>query len=336
MAVHAFRGQAGHLAAAAAVRSLVAGADYEIIPLRSADEKLKAVPERATVTVTTSAKLGLERTLEFAEKALRAGHEVVPHLAARQLTGEEELRRFTGRLGEQGITRLYLIGGDAAPPAGPYDSALQVLQALEHVDHGITRIGVACYPEGHPKISDAALAEALTAKQQYAAYMVSQLCFSPQALLTWLERVRGAGITLPLHLGLAAPLQVSRLLALGPQIGVGSSVRYLAKQHGFIGNLLRGAAYRPETLLHDMGGALTDPRMGIERLHLFSFNQVQQTAQWQQRAAGQPAAALPAKTPGKKAVRCPRRLSSRRSAAPAGTPRGCCTVTRPATSRSPS
>ena len=289
MAVRASRRTAGD--PAAAVRSLVAAADIEIIPLRSADEKLKAVPGGSTVTVTTSGKLGLQRTLEFAGKALRAGHEVVPHLAARQLASEEELRRFTGKLGELGISQLYLIGGDATPPAGPYDSALQVLEALGHIDHGIVRIGVACYPEGHPKISDAALAEALRAKQPFAAYMVSQLCFSPGALVSWLRRVRGQGITLPLHLGLAAPMQVTRLLTLGPQIGVGSSVRYLAKQHGFIGNLLKGGAYRPESLLLDMGDALTEAGLGIEGLHLFSFNQVEETVRRQQRIAGRPATA---------------------------------------------
>ena len=72
--------------------------------------------------------------------------------------------------------------------------------------------------------------------------MVSQLCFNPDVLVSWLRRVRGEGIMLPLHIGLAAPMQVSKLLKLGPQIGVGSSVRYLAKQHGFIGNVLKGGA----------------------------------------------------------------------------------------------
>jgi methylenetetrahydrofolate reductase (NADPH) len=263
------------------VRALAGDADIEVIPLRSADEKLKAIPAGTTVTVTTSAKLGLDRTLEFAGKAARAGYDVVPHLAARQLTGEEELRRFLGRLGELGISQLYLIGGDAAPPAGPYDSSLQVLQAMERIDHGLSRIGVACYPEGHPKISDAALAEALRAKQPYAAYMVSQLCFSPETLVSWLRRVRGQGITLPLRIGLAAPMQVSKLIKLGPQIGVGTSVRYLAKQHGFIGNVLKGGAYQPESLLLEMGDAVASPAPGIEGLHLFSFNQVEETVQWQ-------------------------------------------------------
>jgi methylenetetrahydrofolate reductase (NADPH) len=285
MAVRTSPGTVGDAATGAAVRSLIGDADIEVIPLRSADEKLKAIPEGSTVTVTTSAKLGLERTLEFAEQAVRAGYNVVPHLAARQLTGEEELRRFIGRVGELGISRLYLIGGDATPPAGPYDSSLQVLEALQHIDHGLRRIGVACYPEGHPKISDAALAEALRDKQPYAAYMVSQLCFNPEVLVSWLRRVRGNGITLPLRIGLAAPMQVTRLIKLGPQIGVGTSVRYLAKQHGFIGNVLKGGAYQPESLLLKMGSSLTEPELGIEGLHVFSFNQAEETVQWQRTIA---------------------------------------------------
>jgi methylenetetrahydrofolate reductase (NADPH) len=272
--------------AEAAVQALARGADIELIPLRSAEEKLRGVPAGSTVTVTCSAKLGLDRTLDFAGQAARAGYNVVPHLAARQLTDKDDLRRFIGRLAELEITELYLIGGDATPPAGPFDSSFQVLQALQGIEHGLRRIGVACYPEGHPHIPDDALLEALQEKQPYSAYMVSQLCFSPGTLVSWLRRVRETGISLPLHLGLAAPMQVRKLLELGPRIGVGASVRYLAKQRGFVGTMLKGGAYQPEKLLLQMGDALTSRELGIERLHLFSFNQVDATVDWQRRIAG--------------------------------------------------
>jgi methylenetetrahydrofolate reductase (NADPH) len=291
MTAHAARETAGESALGAAVRALVSGADIELIPLKNVDDKLRAVPRGTTVTVTCSAKLGLARTLDCAVRAAEAGFYVVPHLAARQLTDEAELRGFVARMADAGMTELYLMGGDA-PQAGPFDCSLQVLQALQHMDHGLRRIGVACYPEGHPKISDAALADALTAKQPYAAYMVSQLCFSPDVLVAWLRRVRKAGVTLPLHLGLAAPMQIRKLLELSPQLGVGSSVRYLSKQHGLIGSVLKGGAYRPESLLLSMGGALASPELGVEQLHLFSFNQVEATVQWQRNVAGDPSAAV--------------------------------------------
>jgi methylenetetrahydrofolate reductase (NADPH) len=291
MTVHVARGTAGGAAAiGAAVRALVSGADIELIPLKNVDEKLLEVPRGTTITVTCSAKLGLARTLDCAVRAAEAGFNVVPHLAARQLTDKAELHGFVARMADAGITELYLIGGDA-PQAGPFDSSLQVLEALQRVDHGLRRIGVACYPEGHPKISDTALAGALSAKQPYAAYMVSQLCFSPDVLVAWLRRVRAAGITLPLHLGLAAPMQARKLLELSPQLGVGSSIRYLAKQHGLIGSVLKGGAYQPENLLLGMGDALTSPELRVAQLHLFSFNQSAATVQWQRHVAGDPSRA---------------------------------------------
>jgi methylenetetrahydrofolate reductase (NADPH) len=290
MTAHVSQETGGGPAAGAAVRALVSGAAIEVIPLKSADEKLRAVPSGTTINVTCSARLGLDRTLDCAVRAAEAGFHVVPHLAARQLTDAAELRGFVARMAGAGMTELYLIGGDA-PQSGPFGSALQVLEALRHLDHGLRRIGVAGYPEGHPKISDAALAEALIAKQPYAAYMVSQLCFSPGVLVAWLRRVRAAGVTLPLHLGLAAPLQIRKLLELSPQLGVGSSVRYLAKQHGLIGSVLKGSAYRPESLLLSLGDALAAPELRVEQLHLFSFNQVEAAVQWQRRVAGDPATA---------------------------------------------
>jgi len=50
-------------------------------------------------------------------------------------------------------------------PVGVYSSAAEILQALSGIEHHLERIGVGCYPEGHPKISDEVLLEALRAKQ---------------------------------------------------------------------------------------------------------------------------------------------------------------------------
>ena len=164
-----------------------------------------------------------------------------------------------------------------------------VLQDLADLDHGLERIGVACYPEGHPKIPDGTLEGALLRKQAYATYMVSQLCFDARALTGWLRATRAAGIDLPIRIGLAAPLKTTRLLELSLKIGVGSSIRYLAKQRGFVGNLLVGGAYRPEQLLYAIGDDIAGGDLNVEGLHLFSFNQVDITTAWQRQFS----AALP-------------------------------------------
>ncbi|HEV3382497.1 MAG TPA: methylenetetrahydrofolate reductase [Trebonia sp.] len=269
-----------------ALEALIRGADIEVIPLRGLAEHLAVVPAGTTLTITCSAKLGLERTLEYTALAAKAGYQVIPHLAARQVADVAALRGFVGRLGDLGVTDLYVIGGDAAQPAGVYSSAAELLEDLAGIDHGLTTIGVACYPEGHPAISDASLLEALRRKQPFATYMVSQLCFDPGAITGWLRKVRAAGIALPLHVGLAAPLQTRKLFELSLKIGVGSSIRYLTKQHGFIGNVLRGSSYQPDELLRQMGSDLSSDELAIERVHLFSFNQIAPTVEWQARITG--------------------------------------------------
>lgn len=267
------------------IQALVRSATIEIIPVKGYQQKLAEVPTGMTVTITCSPTFGLERTLAATEFAAGAGYSVVPHLAARQVVDETELKEIVRRLDAAEVRSLYVIGGDAAAPAGVFSSSAELLDALGGIDHGLTSIGVACYPEGHPAIADDVLMAALLAKQPAVHYMVSQLCFDGRALLRWLRSARDAGVTLPLHIGLAAPMQTRKLAELSLTIGVGSSLRYLTKQHGLVGNLLRGKSYRPEQLLVDIGPELVSPVSNIQRLHVFSFNQVAATVEWQQRVA---------------------------------------------------
>ena len=288
--------------ASSTVAALIRAANIELIPLRGAEEKLAAIPASTKITITCSPKFGLRRTLEYAELGVSAGHAVVPHLAARQVGGKAELREFIRRIGDLGITDLYVIGGDADEPAGNYREAADVLQDLADLDHGLERIGVACYPEGHPNISDATLADALLRKQAYATYMVSQLCFDARVLTRWLRAARAAGIDLPIRIGVAAPLKTTRLLELSLKIGVGPSIRYLTKQRGFVGNLLVGGAYRPERLLYAIGDDIAGDDLNVEGLHLFSFNQVDISSEWQRQFSAAP----PAGTNGLWTLSCSR------------------------------
>jgi methylenetetrahydrofolate reductase (NADPH) len=272
-------------AASDLVGALIGSASLEVIPLKGAESKVRSAPPGTTVTITCSPRFGLERTLEHVAAAIASGYRVVPHLAARMIEDGQALRRFVSQVVDLGVDDLYVIGGDADEPLGGFDAAEQVLHALQDFDHGLRRIGVACYPEGHPKISDSALLEALLAKQVHADYMVSQLCFDSAALVRWLDEVRGRGVRLPLRIGLAAPIRTAKLVELSVKIGVGRSLRYLTKQHGMVGGLLLGRSYAPEKLLLDMGARLGSPDLAVEGLHVFTFNQVDVTVAWQRRVA---------------------------------------------------
>jgi methylenetetrahydrofolate reductase (NADPH) len=263
------------------VEQLITSANIEVIPLRGADDEAAAIPADTTITITCSPKFGLDRTLEHVARACERGHRVVPHLAARMVRDEKELQRFIDTLQALGVRDLYVIGGDGEQPVGQYAEAFDILEAIHGFDHGLLRIGVGCYPEGHPSIPDDALLDALHRKQQYANYLVSQLCFDAATFTSWLKTTRQAGITLPIRIGVAAPLQTRKLIELSLKIGVGSSVKFLTKQHGFVGNLLLGRSYAPEELIRQIVGDEDFNNLGIEGLHMFSFNQIHATVQWQ-------------------------------------------------------
>jgi methylenetetrahydrofolate reductase (NADPH) len=269
----------------ARVEQLAASANIEIIPLRGAEQKTASVPTATTVTITCSPKFGLDRTLEHVIAARESGHRVVPHLAARMVPNDKELQRFLGILDSVGVDDLYVIGGDGEEPVGRFSEAFDVLEAIQGLDHNLRRIGVGCYPEGHPNIPDDALLDALGRKQQYADYMVSQLCFDAEAFTSWLKKVRDMGIALPIRMGVAAPLQTRKLIELSLKIGVGSSVKFLTKQHGFVGNLLLGRSYAPESLIKDVVADPDFATLGVEGLHMFSFNQIEATVDWQRKTA---------------------------------------------------
>lgn len=264
------------------IRHLVASAALEIIPMGNGEEKFQQVPADTTITITCSPKFGIDATLELAAAAAARGHRVVPHLAARQIADESELGRIVEFLASTGIADLFVIGGDTAEPVGEFASSAELLAALTRTGHPFRSVGVACYPEGHPQIPDGVLVADLLRKQELAAtYMVSQLCFHADSLVDWTQRIRAAGVRLPLRLGLAAPLKIRKLVELSLRIGVGSSIKFLTHQRGFVSNLLVGNTYRPEQLLYEIGDNLASDSLAIQGLHLFSFNQVAATVAWQ-------------------------------------------------------
>ncbi|MHB1928626.1 MAG: methylenetetrahydrofolate reductase [Acidimicrobiales bacterium] len=268
--------------------ALVRDADLEVIPLKALLGQLPVIPTGTRVAITCSPKFGLERTLEHARAVTEAGYRCVPHVAARQVHDETELRAIVDRLRDLGVADLYVIGGDVQEPAGDFGGSAELLEALSGLDHGFERVGVACYPEGHPTIPDQVLWSDLLRKQPMARYMVSQVCFEASTILSWLGAARQRGVTLPLRISVAGPLRITKLLELSVRMGVGPSLAYLRKQHGLVGTVLRGGAYRPEELVEEVVREGGGEDLGIEGLHISTFNQLDAAVSWQQRMGAPP------------------------------------------------
>ena len=266
----------------AALRMLVAAPKFELIPLSNTAEKADELPHASTVTVTASPSHGIEATLALAEEVAGRGHVVIPHLSAHMIRDRAHLGEVLDRCREAGFSRAFVVGGDAKDK-GEFHDGLMLLRAIDEAGHPFTEIGVPSYPEGHVDIPDARLVEVLLEKQRYASYMTTQMCFNPGAIVTWIGAMRAAGVALPVHLGTPGVAELTKLMTISARIGIADSARYLKKNKRMVGSLLTPGKFGPDSLLEGMGPALTDPGAKLEALHLFTFNQVQATVDWQHR-----------------------------------------------------
>ena len=190
---------------------------------------LDSVPAGMTLTVTASPVKGLEPTIELTERLTARGYRVVPHLAARSVAGDAHLAEIVARLQACGVDDVFVPGGDAPHPAGPFDGALPLLERLTEMGRPFRRIGITGYPESHPKIHDDVTVQAMWDKRSYASYIVSNVCFDPAALSRWIQRIRARGVTLPLYVGLAGPAERTRLLKMAAVAGASESARFITR-----------------------------------------------------------------------------------------------------------
>jgi methylenetetrahydrofolate reductase (NADPH) len=263
----------------AALRRVLERPLFELVPLRDALERTESLPHGAATTVTASPTHGIESTIELCEGLIARGHPATPHLAAHMIRDRAHLAELLDRCVSAGIHDVFVVGGDAKD-RGEIHDGLALLRMMEEQGHRFDAVGVAGYPEGHPSIPEEVLVSSLKEKQAHATYLTTQMSFDAGAIASWIARMRDAGVTLPVHLGLPGVVDVRRLLRVAARIGVGGSIRYLRKNRQLF-RLLFGRSFTPERLLHSLGPTLGDTSADIRTLHLFTFNQVEGTVAWQ-------------------------------------------------------
>ncbi len=250
----------------------------ELIPIAGFEEQVAQLPPHAVVPVTCSPTVGIEATLRSSAYLLEAGHQPVPHIAARMVAGPGHLREIIRQLNDLDLREIFVVGGDIKDRVGPWEGGGELLEELATFEHHIERIGVPSYPETHPLIERGALTAILKAKQPHAAHTVSQICFDPDTILAWIADIRSQGVTLPVYVGIPGPMEVRKLLATSLRIGVGASARFLSKQRGLAAKLL--SRYRPDDLVNRLAPYMDDPAYGIAGFHVNTFNQVKATSEW--------------------------------------------------------
>jgi methylenetetrahydrofolate reductase (NADPH) len=228
---------------------------------------------------------------EVAEAACeveRDGFQAFPHLVARRIADQRELEQALARLQAGGIDRALLVAGDLRPPAGAFESTLDLLATGALEAHGIRTLGVAGHPEGHQRVEDPVLWQALQEKQRYAErtgaqlFIVTQFSFDADAVTGWVRRLDAEGIRLPVHVGIMGPATLATLIRYAKVCGVGASLQALLTNANTL-KLMRNLKSSAEEMLLAMvvarEGALA---ARIVKPHFFAFGGVAQTARWLQ------------------------------------------------------
>ncbi|MEP7113913.1 MAG: 5,10-methylenetetrahydrofolate reductase [Ilumatobacteraceae bacterium] len=268
-------------------RRLIENARYEVIPLKSLHAQISHLPPGCSVSVTCSPTKGIEPTLELSAELNGGGHHAVPHIAARLVEGLEHVEKIAARLNEHGISEIFVVGGDP-DPVGPYNDGLSLMHDLLPLCETVRTVGVPAYPDHHSVIPDAALDEALLAKQALIeelglnGFASTQMCFKAKTIEQWLTGQRARGMTLPIHLGVPGAVDRTRLLSLGTRLGIGSSLRFLRKNSGAILRMFSPASYDPNKLITPL--ARRAEELNISALHLFTFNSIDSTVAWQRKS----------------------------------------------------
>jgi methylenetetrahydrofolate reductase (NADPH) len=266
------------------VRTLLTGVRFELMPFESFGDEIRHLPDGATVAITTSPKLGIDTTVERAEQAAAWGYDVVPHVAARYVEDREQLAEIARRLTEAGVTDIFVPGGDREEPAGEFESAHDLLVALAETEYEFDEVGITGYPEGHDFIPDETLAEAMAAKEPYATYIVTQLCYDPETVVSWIDRVRARGVTLPVEVGIPGVMNYPKLIKISRKVGVGDSLKFLQKTTGIVDFVRQAISsrgkYEPDELIDGLAPYVGDDHYDIRGVHVYTFNQTPDTESW--------------------------------------------------------
>lgn len=244
-----------------------------------------SIPAGTTVNLTYLGNETTEMRIEAAQAIVGAGFDAVPHISARRLTGEEELRDYLERLAAVGaVERLFIVGGDPTKPVGPFSDAFSVIRTGLLEEFGVKEVGITGYPEGHPDIDEVTLWNALEQKLSaleragIAASITTQVSFDSTAVANWVQAVRDRGIDVPIRVGAPGPAGVKRLLGFARRLGISANAALLKKYGASVTNLLGRST--PATFIERAAEDFAGHDFGDVRIHFYTFGGLEATAQW--------------------------------------------------------
>ena len=121
--------------------------------------------------------------------------------------------------------------------------------------------------------------------------VATQFAFEAGPISAWSEALRDAGITLPIHIGIAGPAKLQTMIKFAIACGVGPSLRVLQKRAKDVTKLL--LPFEPTDVISQLAAhKAAHPDFNIEQVHFFPLGGIKTNAHWAIENGG--ASAVPA------------------------------------------
>jgi methylenetetrahydrofolate reductase (NADPH) len=271
--------------------SFVEGYSIEVMPRTAAkvDDFKALLPDGTRVYIAHIEGTPIEEMVETAARLSSDSYPVMPHFPARIIRDKAMLEDWILRYRDVGVTQALLLAGGVTTPHGELTTSMDLMESGLFDKHGFKHLHVAGHPEGNKDIDadgsykqvDAALQwkQAFSERTDAAMAIATQFAFEAQPVIDWAERLKAAGISLPIHVGIAGPAKLQTLIKFAMACGVGPSIRVLQRRAMDIRKLVM--PYEPTDVLADLAAhKASNPGSLIEQVHFFPLGGIKASTEW--------------------------------------------------------
>jgi len=274
------------------VETFLKGYSIEVMPrtAQKVEDFRALLPEGTRVYIAHIEGTPIEEMVATAKRLTNEGYPVMPHFPARIIKDKATLADWIARYqGEAGIDQALVLAGGVAKPHGDFHSSMQLLETGLFDKAGFTHLNIAGHPEGNkdidPNGGTRLVDEALQWKQKFSERtdaemaLATQFAFDAAPIIKWADSLSAAGVTLPIHIGIAGPAKLQTLIKFAIACGVGPSLKVLQKRAMDVSKLL--LPYTPDDVIAQLAAhKAANPDFNITKVHFFPLGGIKTNANW--------------------------------------------------------
>ena len=267
--------------------------DYSIEVMPRTAEKVEdftaLLPQGTRVYIAHIEGTPIEDMVATAKRLHADGFAVMPHFPARIIKDRATLADWIARYqGEADVKQALLLAGGVAQPHGDFSDSMQLMETGLFDEAGFKRLHVAGHPEGNrdiDKTGTAGVDAALKWKNDFQTRtdaemaIATQFAFEAGPIIEWADSLKAAGITIPVHIGIAGPAKLQTLIKFAIACGVGPSLKVLQKRAMDVTKLL--LPYEPTDVIAELAAhKAANPDFNISHVHFFPLGGIKTNANW--------------------------------------------------------